>query len=303
MVKPGSQWVIAIIIMLLTGWIVFYSPNAMAEDIDWEFLIQQTKPGIICVLSDEEGGSSIGTGFLISPEGYALTNAHVVSDNKQVGIKLANGETFTADVMASNQNEDLALLKLPVKNLPTLRLGSGKVTEGEQVMAIGAPYGLDYTVTRGIVSTVNRELYGKRVIQTDAALNPGNSGGPLINANGEVIGINTAIVYSSNGLGFAIPVQRINSFLTKEHIAADVNLENGRAVQGVKPLTKTHVKLGDQNPSSKKDAQDVDWKLIAWSIAGVLVIGIGIVIWTIIRGRKNAAELGNDLNDIDIELK
>ncbi len=276
---------------------LFLNSPVRAQEVDWESLVNQVKPGVLCVNSDQSGGMSIGSGFIINPDGYALTNAHVVSDQKTVGVKLANDKTFTAQVVAIDTKKDLALLKLPVSNLPTLRLGSGEVNEGEPVMAIGAPYGMDFTITRGIISNTDRVLKGKSFIQTDTALNPGNSGGPLVNKDGEVIGINSAIIALSNGMGFAIPVERLNDFLEQNGIACSVSLTNTRAAQ---VRSDQHKSSADKSPTAQKR----DGKRLAMQIGAILlVIGLTAVIWMIIKGCKTARKLNDNLDDIDIELK
>lgn len=156
-----------------------------------------------------------GSGFVVSPDGYILTNHHVVGDSSKVTVKFSDGREMNAKVVGSDSQSDVAVIKVDAKNLPTVPLGDSNKTEvGEWVLASGAPYGLTQTLTAGIVSAVGRNSVGiadyENFIQTDAAINPGNSGGPLVNLHGEVIGINTAI-YSRNGgsvgLGFAIPVE------------------------------------------------------------------------------------------------
>ncbi|MGE5380215.1 MAG: S1C family serine protease [Methylocystaceae bacterium] len=293
-----SIWLLVITLVFLLGSRGFnHSANA---EVDWQILVQQDKPGVICILSGQDAGSAIGAGFIISPEGYALTNAHVVSDKKEVTVKLADGSMVRAAVKASNKAKDLALLKLSATNLPTLRLGSGKVEQAEAVMAIGAPYGLDFTVTKGIVSTVNRDLDGRQVIQTDAPLNPGNSGGPLINQFGEVVGINSAIIYASTGIGFAIPVKTINSFLKEQQVAADMALDNTNAVKGNDGKSVVSKEVNDKKAKARKDK--FEWGVI-WAVAGILfLIGIGITIWMVIRGRR-AAKDSESIDDIEIELK
>ena len=154
---------------------------------------------------------SLGTGFIISADGYILTNDHVVDGADEIQVKLADGRQFKGTVRGLDPKLDLALIKIEAgKDLPVARLGnSDAVRIGEWVMAIGNPFGLEQTVTVGIVSAKGRVIGAgpyDDFIQTDASINPGNSGGPLFNLKGEVIGINTAIVPNGQGIGFAIPV-------------------------------------------------------------------------------------------------
>jgi serine protease Do len=156
----------------------------------------------------------VGSGFVISSDGYILTNNHVVDDANQIKIKLADGKEYDAKVVGRDPKTDLALLKAEgVSGLQSLQLGdSDSLKVGNWVVAVGSPFGLEQTVTAGIVSAKGRVIGSgpyDNFIQTDASINPGNSGGPLLNTEGEVIGINTAIFSQSGGnvgIGFAIPV-------------------------------------------------------------------------------------------------
>jgi serine protease Do len=154
-----------------------------------------------------------GSGFIIDPNGIIMTNAHVVADADEVTVKLVDKREFTAKVLGSDKTTDVAVLKIDAKNLPTVKIGNPETTRvGEWVVAIGTPFGLENTVTSGIVSAKSRSLPDDSYvpfIQTDAAINPGNSGGPLFNLKGEVIGINSQIFSrsgGSQGLGFAVPI-------------------------------------------------------------------------------------------------
>jgi serine protease Do len=154
-----------------------------------------------------------GSGFIISSDGLILTNAHVVREAKEVTVKLSDRREFSAKVLGTDTVTDVAVLRIDAKNLPTVRLGDPKLIEvGDPVLAIGAPYGLEQSATQGIVSAKGRSLPGDAVvpfIQTDAAVNPGNSGGPLFDGSGAVVGINAQIYSQSGGfqgLSFAIPI-------------------------------------------------------------------------------------------------
>ncbi|MBC8440318.1 MAG: DegQ family serine endoprotease [Deltaproteobacteria bacterium] len=153
--------------------------------------------------------SSLGSGFIISDDGYIVTNNHVIKDADQVKVILHDKTEYEATIIGTDPMTDLALIKIKAKKLVPLKFGSSSRTEvGSWVVAIGSPFGLEQTVTAGIVSAKGRILGSgpyDDFIQTDASINPGNSGGPLLNLDGEVIGINTAIVRSGQGIGFAIP--------------------------------------------------------------------------------------------------
>lgn len=156
--------------------------------------------------------SSLGSGFIINRDGYIITNDHVVRDAESIQVKLSNEKIYDARIIGSDPKSDLAVIKISAKDpLPVAVLGdSDKLQVGQWAVAIGNPFGLDRTVTVGVVSATGRSNMGietyENFIQTDASINPGNSGGPLLNVSGEVIGINTAIVAAGQGIGFAIPV-------------------------------------------------------------------------------------------------
>ncbi|WP_243372264.1 DegQ family serine endoprotease [Geotalea sp. SG265] len=161
---------------------------------------------------------SLGSGFIISDEGYIITNNHVVAEADEIKVKLSDGREFKGEIKGTDEKLDLALLKISAKDhLPVAPLGDSDTIEiGEWVMAIGNPFGLSQTVTAGIVSAQGRVIGSgpyDDFIQTDASINPGNSGGPLFNTQGEVIGINTAIVAGGQGIGFAIPVNMAKNII------------------------------------------------------------------------------------------
>jgi serine protease Do len=159
-------------------------------------------------------GTSLGSGFIASADGYVLTNAHVVDDADKVTVKLSDGREFKAKVVGTDTKSDIALLKIDAGGLPALRMGDSKdLKPGQWVVAIGSPFGLDHSVTAGIVSAIGRSAGASQqyvpFIQTDVAINRGNSGGPLLNTRGEVVGINSQIFSNSGGymgVSFAIPI-------------------------------------------------------------------------------------------------
>jgi len=165
--------------------------------------------------------TSLGSGVIIDEKGHAITNEHVISQATSITVQMADGRRFPARVVGASPAFDLALLKITSKaRLPHANLGqSSGLMAGEPAIAIGNPFGLDQTVSRGVISTPNRTINRRgrsyvSFIQTDAAINPGNSGGPLVNLLGEVVGINTAKVSGAQGLGFAIPADRVKLVLS-----------------------------------------------------------------------------------------
>lgn len=181
----------------------------------------------------ERTQTSLGSGVILSPQGYALTNHHVIADADEIELLLADGRSLSATVIGSDPESDLAVLHIDASDLPNITIArTTNLRVGDVVLAIGNPYGVGQTVTQGIVSALGRNRLGintfEDFIQTDAAINPGNSGGALVNAHGELVGINTAIFSrsgGSQGIGFAIPAP----------IAVDVMtqiIEHGRVVRG-----------------------------------------------------------------------
>jgi serine protease DegS len=177
--------------------------------------------------------SSLGSGVIVSDEGYVLTNHHVISGADQIQVALRDGRETFAEVIGTDPESDLAVLKIDLDNLPAIALGdSESVAVGDVSLAIGNPFGVGQTVTMGIISATGRNHLGlsayEDFIQTDAAINPGNSGGALINADGALVGINTAIFSrsgGSQGIGFAIPVNLAREIL-------DELVQQGRVVRG-----------------------------------------------------------------------
>ncbi len=170
----------------------------------------------------------LGTGMIVSENGYILTNEHVSGEKySSCYVTLPSGKSYTANVLWSDSNIDLAIIKINAKNLPYVTFGdSENIKVGEKVYAIGNPIGFEFqrTVTSGIVSAINRTItleedgknsYMEDLIQTDATINPGNSGGPLINASGEVIGVNTVKITSAEGIGFAVPINTVKTIVRK----------------------------------------------------------------------------------------
>jgi serine protease Do len=186
----------------------------------------------------------MGSGFIISSDGLILTNAHVVREAKDVTVKLSDRREYTAKVLGIDTATDIAVLRVDAKDLPVVRLGDPRNLEvGDPVLAIGAPYGLEQTATSGIVSAKGRSLPGDAVvpfIQTDAAVNPGNSGGPLFDGSGSVVGINSQIYSRSGGfqgVSFAIPINV--ALKVKDQIVATGKAQHGRLGVTVQDLNQS----------------------------------------------------------------
>ena len=209
-----------------------YSPEVAGAPFDFSAAAKKASPSVVSVdqyrdvprglFSDEVTTRKTGTGsgVIISDSGYIVTNNHVVSGAKQVRVRLDDGRAYDAKVLGTDSRSDLAVIKVDAKNLHAIEIGSSKdVQVGQWVLAVGNPLGFDDTVSVGVVSSLRRNLaVGDQgmvdAIQTDAAINAGNSGGALCNSQGQLIGINAAIASTNGGsigIGFAIPVDRVKT--------------------------------------------------------------------------------------------
>jgi len=198
----------------------------------------------------------IGSGFIISSDGYVLTNAHVVADASEVTVKLTDRREFAAKVIGVDKRSDVALIKIPASNLPSVHFGdSARLRPGQWAIAIGSPFGFENSVTAGVISATGRPLPDDNgqsyvpYIQTDAAVNPGNSGGPLFNIDGQVVGIN-AQIYSRTGgymgMSFAVPIDLA------------LNVKNQLLTKGKVSRSRIGVEERQKRPAKRKKERKVD---------------------------------------------
>ena len=223
---------------------------------------------------------SVGSGFVIGQDGYIVTNNHVIENADKIKVKLKNGKEFDAELVGRDPNTDIALIRVkPVNGLPVVGLGNSDALKvGQWVVAIGNPFGLEHTITAGIVSAKGRAIGSgpyDDYIQTDASINPGNSGGPLINMKGEVVGINTAIIASGQGIGFAIPINLAKGIIDQLKESGEVTrgwlgvgiqdlndeLAAYYGVEGVKGVLVSEVFQGDPAEKAGIRAKDIILKV------------------------------------------
>jgi len=204
---------------------------------------ERLRPAVVNLRTGRGQAQGSGSGILFTPDGFLLTNAHVVGQSERMRIRLNDGQEFSGRLVGADPWTDLAVVQAEANALPHADLGdSTRLRVGQMVVAIGSPFGFESTVTAGVVSALGRTLRTitghmvDNVIQTDAALNPGNSGGPLVNSRAEVIGINTAIIHPAQGICFAIPINMAR------HILPQL-MKHGRVVRGYLGLHARNVPL------------------------------------------------------------
>jgi len=247
--SAAAQKAMPTVVNIFTSTIIKTPVNPFMDDPRFKFFFGD--PG-----EDEpQSSSSLGSGVIVSPDGYILTNQHVVEAADQIEVALSDGRKTKAHVIGSDPETDLAVIKIELPgNLPAITFGHPELAHvGDMVLAIGNPFGVGETVTMGIISALKRDHLGintfENFIQTDAAINPGNSGGALVDSNGNLIGINSAI-YSPNGgsLGIGFAISAITAKKTMEQIILHGSVTRGWVGAGVQELTpelSESFKLGD----------------------------------------------------------
>lgn len=231
---------------------LFAASSGAGQDRSVRELVKELGEAVVQVRAP----SGLGSGFFINDEGYLITNFHVIEGETQISVEVyhqRNGElerkTYKqVKIVAMNKFQDLALLKIEDAGAPrfvSVVLGSAQtVAVGERVFAIGSPHGLERTVTEGILSTKTRQMQGELLLQTSAQINPGNSGGPLFNLRGEVIGVTNMKISFGEGLGFAIPVERVRHFLENRDAFAYDNDNPSNAYRYLEPPRRLQKAIG-----------------------------------------------------------
>lgn len=265
--------------------------------------------------------ASLGSGFIISKDGYVITNNHVVKDADEIIVRLNDRREFVAEVIGTDERSDIAVLKIDGTDLPTLKLGdSSKLEVGEWVLAIGSPFGFDHSVTAGIVSAIGRSLPNENYvpfIQTDVAINPGNSGGPLFNLKGKVIGVNSQIYSRTGGfmgLSFAVPINVVTNVYKQlreqGHVSRgwlgvliqDVTRELAESFGMGKPHGALIAKVLPDSPAESAgleigdvvirfDGQEVSYSSDLPPLVGNTAIGNAVSVEVIRRGKKQKLQI------------
>jgi len=303
--------------VVMVVWLAVVIAAAHADDA-FPGAISQVDKSVVTVKVRSVGGKErVASGFIVAPDGYIVTNSHVVGNSGKAIVKLADGSELTGTVTARSSDADIALIKVERSHLPAVQFGSAKaLRKGQEVAAVGAPLGLEHSATRGSVSNPQRERDGRRYIQIDVALNPGSSGGPLINSEGLVVGMNTMVAAGAEKVGFAIPAEEICKFLDGNKVAYSVSFGPAAAEEpsaGAKPAKEepepTEPEEGPGLPLSVLGTV-VGVSLVVSLVMGVLAGSLAAraavrrLAWQAAPRRPTGPTAGqqDDLSDIDIQL-
>jgi len=289
------RWVIGILCCLLL-------PGSARAD-ELSDVVAAVDPAIVTIHGGASG-KSVGAGFLVNPDGLLVTNKHVVGAEHTVSVELLGDHSYQGEVIYADPKYDLALVQLPIHNFPVLTFGDlAKLKKGDTVIAIGTALGQPHTVTRGIISNLDIAVKEQHYLQTDAALNPGNSGGPLLDERGHVIGVCTAMVKNAQSVGLAVPISDVLAMLERRGVAVVAELGNSKIAlkpDGAAADSGGHVLPRGITPP------------VAYAILGGVVLVLGLVITRQIlrRRRRRLREREPEIifdsaapePDIDIEL-
>ncbi|MBQ0105190.1 MAG: trypsin-like peptidase domain-containing protein [Armatimonadetes bacterium] len=250
----------------------------------------------------------MGTGFFISPDGYILTNYHVVKDAKKIKINI-NKKDYNVQIKKTNDDKDIALLKTDtLKNLPCLTMSGDSVEDTEEVFAIGFPSNEEKTITKGIVSQKSVTLNNNRYIKTDAVINPGSSGGPLLNDRGDVIGINTFIDAETKDYGYALPIDEVIDFIDCDVVLYSNNIKSIEESYGEAEAQDDENISAEENPVPYGRCLNNIWVIIGSAV--IVLIVAAVIILFVVKNRKKLAKKSSptpantntDYSDINIQL-
>jgi hypothetical protein len=265
-------------------------------------IAKTASPSVIVIKGKTDSGDVFGSGFIISKDGKIVTNLHVIREMKTASVQLANGDLFdTVSVLATDERRDIAVLKIAGFNLPVLELGNSDVlTVGEPLVIVGTPHGLEGTVTAGILSSVRDSGEGFKVLQTDASVSPGNTGGPLVNNKAEAIGVVSFQLRSAEGLNFAVPINYVRGLLNNLHqpitleqmrrglagVASEVKQSSGPSLKETLDWLKEKLPLGViqyvRSINETNTIQSIILQTTAWSLDSCTAIigNVETATWT-----------------------
>jgi S1-C subfamily serine protease len=279
-------------------------PAAAQPASDISAAVERVSPAVVTI----QAGNRIGAGFVVNASGHVATVAHVVSGAKEVRLRFSDGKTTNAKVLAVDEGRDLAVLTMDVANAKWADLAStAAVKPGAEVAALGSPLGLDNSVTKGVVSARPRRINGQELLQVDAALNPGNSGGPVVDARGAVVGVSTVIARNAQNVGFAVPSEVLAGFLSEHQIPYTV--APGDVLQPAAPIRKSQspLPLGGDLPMTLPQVLG-----LAAAVSVVCSVFTTLIVLRLVarsvgrRMARNALEripaAPEDLSDVDITL-
>lgn len=268
------------------------------------FTAEETYESVVIIRS----GNALGSGFALGSN-CIVTNAHVIQDSRDVTVQSYGGEEYRAYVLGMDEDQDIAVLAVPGADFPVLKVADPDAARtGDDVYAIGAPKNMTYTLTKGVISARERKIGFYSYIQTDAPINEGNSGGPLLNAAGEVLGMNTFKITDSEGIGLAIPITRICSFVT----GLGVRLDDGGNVSGPVGPTEAPEEPGNQpqweptegeNPEEPTVQEPSGGSLLPWILAGASgVLNVILLILLLFEKHRNLRVVSDPRERTDFEI-
>ncbi|WP_159438066.1 S1C family serine protease [Massiliimalia massiliensis] len=255
-------------------------------------------------------GQSMGSGFSID-NGCIITNAHVIQDREHVTVNSYDGAAYAASLLAMNEEMDIAVLGVKESSFPSLAVASDEGMQiGDDVYAIGAPNSLDYTLTKGIISSGHRMIGGYSFIQANIALNSGNSGGPLLNAKGEVIGVNSMKLSDTEGIGFAIPMETVLDYLEETGLHGSSVQSAANETNAPEPvISETGSQISDadsqpfpENESTHESGSGIRVAVIAVSLAGACILLLAAVI-LVYRKNRTQKRLDDPAERTDFEIE
>ncbi len=238
-------------------------------------VVEEVGPTVVAIGVRDGGSEGAGSGVIFAPDGFILTNNHVVEKAREISVSVTDGQRFAANLIGTDPDTDLAVVRVSGSGLPSAAFGdSDQLRAGQLVIAIGNPLGFQNTVSTGVVSALGRSLRSpqgrliEHVIQTDVSLNPGNSGGPLVDSRGRVVGINTAMIFNAQGLSFAVPINTARYVVGELVTKGKVSRSYIGVMAQVRPINRRLQRILKLRSPSVVEVMEVETKEAAWA-AGI----------------------------------